>query len=337
MSQKTSRVSKGGLAVVVLLIATGFVVLWLQSGNFRNRILLSSESRGTARIPEESVDSNPAPSDGIKLPATSAEILRLLQIPDHRLNQTEVKAALDYLKRPQPAETAADPAAEYYNNIIAILLAQRGEVVGLSEALVTVVDDQSLPLLLRDYAMQHFFHAWIREKSPVLKHEIESRLKIHFEDANSPLQGVALLTTSRMLDKGTTVKGPRGEKLVAIGSSPARDPLTISKPTLFSSQDFVNCVMRVTEDPSAAPDARSCAFNVLLLLEVEHAVYPARRILQEATVPDEVRCAAIAALGASGDLATDAEFLDSIPARPESVRAAAVHALRTLKNSQKVQ
>ena len=334
MSQKTSRVSKGGLAVVVLLIAAGFVVLWLQSGNSRNRILLSSESRGAARIPEVSVDANPAPSDGIKLPATSAEILRLLQVPDHRLNQTEVKAALDYLKRPKPAETAADPAAEYYNNIIAILLAQPGEVAGLSEALVTVVDNKSLPLLLRDYAMQHFYHAWIREKSPVLKHEIESRLKIHFEDADSPLQGVALLTTSRMLDKVATVKGPSGEKLVAIGTSPARDPFTMSKPTLFSGQDLVNSAIRVTEDSTAAPNARSCAFSVLVRLEVHQAVYPARQILHEATAPDEVRCSAIAAVGAFGDLATDQAFLDSIQARPEFVRAAAEHALRSLRSSQ---
>lgn len=324
MAKKHFPFTRVGLLAAVFTVVIGGVLWWL-----------SGVLDPPGAEPEASrLEPKAFQAKDTGLPATTGGILTLLQSGDPRLPSKGIQAALAYLKKPVPAQSAEDPQAEYFNNVIAILFAQPSEVVGLSETLLSVVDDTSLPLLIRDYAMQHFYHAWSREKDMVLKRKIESHLKRHFEDASSPLQGVALLTTSRLFDQDMVVKGPNGEKLTPIGGSPVQNPLMTSKPSSFSGQDFVTVALRVTEEKAAAANARTCAFNVLLRLEVNQAAYPARKILQEKGVPDEVRCAALASLGAFGDLATDQALLEAIPVKPELVRTAANHALRKLQQFQ---
>lgn len=292
------------------------------------------KERVTSSAVDESAKPNPPDVKSDGLPATTQELLALLQSPDRRMSPSSLQAALNYLKNPKRAETAADPAAEYFNNVIALVLAQSEPVDGLSKVLLAVVGDNSQTLLLRDYAMQHLFHVWTRESNLQTKREIEHCLKLNFEDVTSPLQGVALLTASRLFDQRAEVKGPNGEKLTPIGGRTAQNPLSISKPSSFSGRDFVDSALHVTEDSAAATNARSCAFNVLLRLEANQAIYPARKVLQDARTPDDVRCAALASLGAFGDLATDRVFLDTIPVKPEFVRTAADFALHRLLKSQ---
>jgi hypothetical protein len=318
--------------IAALSVVAFFVFISLTS-NQRNRTeanVLSSDRSAAVRFTEHTIESTSSPSEEMKLPATSKEILLLLLGPGHRLNAMELKSVLKYLKKPIPAETPMNPAAEYYNNIIAILLAQPSDVAGFSEALVTVVSDQGIPVLLRNYAMQHFFHCWNREGDLVMREALEQSLKRHAQDTTSPLQDVALITASRFFEQGKPVKGPNGEKLIPIGSTPAPNPLSISKPTSFTDVELVASALRVTSDLAAAPKARVSAFNVLLNMEVRQAIDPARQVLQSANTPDEVRCSALAVLGTFGDLATDRRDLDAIPVQPEDVRKAADFAFNKL-------
>lgn len=290
----------------------------------------SASGKAPASSPDASISPETSETEIGELPSTSADIQELLHYQGLSWSPSLVRAALEYLRNPKPAETTSDPAAEYFNNVIAILLAQPSEVAGLSKALLGVVNDESQPMLLRDYAMQHLWHAWLREKNPALKREIEDCLKSNFETPQSPLQGVALLTASRLFDQAIVVKGPDGEKLTPVGDSAMPAPEFISKPSGFTGQAFVDAALRVTGDPASAANARTCAFNVLLRLEVNQAVYPARQVLQDPGTPDEVRCAALATLGAFGDPSTDQDLLKAIPIKPEFVRAAADFALRHL-------
>jgi len=276
------------------------------------------------------------PQGGSHLPSSSQDLLLLIQSPvPPRLAQPVIQEGLDYLRNPVAAESSENPAAEYFNNVIGLLLTQGNAEVGLSQVLLEVVGNERQSLLLRDYAMQHFWHVWNREKNPAMKREIEARLKANFEASHSPLQAVALLTASRLFGPRTAIKGPNGEKLVPIGEARV-NPLAVSKPTLFSEEEFTSTALKIAIDSTSSSNARACAFNALLQLEVSQSVYGAREVLKEPKAPDEVRCAAIATIGAFGDPASDLEMLNSVPPQPESVRAAAEHALAKLKHSHPV-
>lgn len=264
------------------------------------------------------------------LPTTNGDLLALLQSSAGDLSSLKVNAALNYLKTPQRSETAMDPAAEYFNNIISLLLKQSDFSSNLSKTLLGVVNDDSQSLLLRDYAMQHFFHCWNRETDMETRRALEQSLKSHFQDIKSLLQGVSLLTTSRFFEQGRPVKGPNGEKISPIGGDSVHDSLAISKPTTFTDAEFVTTALRVTTDLAAVPAARACAFNVLLNMEVRQVINQARQVLQAAATPDVVRCCALAVIGNFGDLATDRKNLDTIPIQPDFVRKAADLALKKL-------
>ena len=146
---------------------------------------------------------------------------------------------------------------------------------------------------------------------------LEQTLKCHAQNSKSPLQGVSLLTTSRFFEQRKLVKGPDGETLIPISGSPALDPLSISVPTSFTASEFVTSALHVTTDLAAAPEARACAFNALLNMEVRQVIAQARQVLQAAATPDVVRCSALAVLGNFGDLATDRNDLDAIAIEPD--------------------
>jgi len=315
-------------------------VLWLFAGkqnpeNSIEEVTVRSTVRQPTQERREEVDA--VAQSGGHLPSSSEDILSIMQSPQQsRLSSPAIQEALEYLRKPKDADSPDNPKAEYFNNIIGLLLAQPDEVVGLSQALWTAADDKSLSPLLRNYAMQHFFPAWNREKNPALKREIELRLKTHFDDPQSPLQGVALLTSSRFFEQVQTLKGPNGEKLVPIGMIFDGDPSAVSNPVVFDRDGLVSTAFQVSSNPSAASSARVCAFNVLLNLGASDSVYSARKIVPDLTVSNEVRCSAIAALGAFGNLENDEELLNEVPVQPESVRAAADHALGRLKRSQSI-
>jgi hypothetical protein len=335
MNRKNLIFWRAGLGAAAAVV--GISVLALTVGKSPPKAVANSpfaSGKDPSSSPDTSDSFASSESEVGELPATSQDIQELLQDPDWPPSM--VRAAMEYVKNPRPAETTSDPAAEYFNNVIAILLAQPREVVGLSLALLSVVKNESQPLLLRDYAMQHLWHAWSREINPGLKREIEECLKSNFENSRSPLQGVALLTTCRFFDQAIVVKGPDGETLTPVGYSAIPAPEFVSKPSAFTSQAFVDAALRVTGDPAVAANARTSAFNVLLRLEANQAVYSARQVLQDAGTPDEVRCSAIAALGAFGSPSTDQNFLKAIPVKPELVRAAADFALRRLLKSRPV-
>jgi hypothetical protein len=303
---------------------------WKKPYNQLFPAITNSPATSASQVPsmlEKSSHTITNPSD---LPATNEDLLTLLQSPGGDLSPLKVQAARDYLKNPKRAETAIEPSAEYFNNITSLLLGQSEYGSELSKILLGVVNDSGQSLLLRNYAMQHFFHCWNREGDFVMREALEQSLKRHTQDAKSPLQGVALLTTARFFEQGKPVKGPNGEKLTPIGGTPAPNPLSISKPTSFTDVEFVATALRVTNDLAATPAARASAFNVLLNMEVRQAIDPARQVLQAAITPDEVRCSALAVLGTFGDLATDRRDLDAIPVQPEDVRKAADFAFSKL-------
>lgn len=303
---------------------------WMKPYNQFFPAITDSPATSAARIPIMLKNSSHATTKSSDLPATNEDLLTLLQSPVGDLSPLKAQAARDYLKNPQRAETAMEPSAEYFNNITSLLLRQSEYSSELSEILLGVVNDSGQSLLLRNYAMQHFFHCWNREGDLVKREALEQSLKRHTQDAKSPLEGVALLTTARFFEQGKPVKGPNGENLTPIGGTPAPNPLSISKPTSFTDVEFVATALRVTCDLAAAPAARASAFNVLLNMEVRQAIDPARQILRAANTPDEVRCSALAVLGSFGDLATDRGDLDAIPVLPEDVRKAADFALNKL-------
>jgi hypothetical protein len=321
--------------VIIGLIVTAVgVVLWLVVPTQKAKFIYPGSQAAVASpfgiVSKMQGDIIPKPDE---LPTTNGGLCVLLQSSAGDLSPHKVQAALDYLRNPQRAKTAMDPAAEYFNNIISLLLRQSEFNAELSKVLLGVVNDVSQALLLRDYAMQHFFHCWNRESNSETRRALEQALKSHSQDSKSPLQGVALLTTSRFFGQGKPVKGPNGEKLIPIGGTSAPDPLSISKPTSFTDAEFVTTALRVTTDLAATPAARASAFNVLLQMEVRQVINPARQVLHAATTPDDVRCSALAVLGTFGDVALDRSDLDAIPVLPEHVRRAADFALRKLFQS----
>ena len=267
------------------------------------------------------------------LPLSSRGLMNLLESPDSTLDEEALKTALDYLYHPQPAETSADPAAEYFNNIMAILLAQKGEVDGFTEGLFSVASNEKLPLLLRDYAMQHFYHAWLREKDTSVRQDIESRVMKHYQDAESPLQSVAILTASRFVDQDVVVKGPNGEKLKLIGEPVASKNLNATPPTQFNRNSFVVSATKTINNTSANPSAKVSALNVLIRLGESQVVNSARSLLKSKKTADSVKCSALAVMGAFGDLKLDRATLDAVPVTPTTVRAAADIAMRRLQQN----
>ncbi len=335
MSSQKTIASGLKWGVAIFLVVGSSAALWRAKIARYPSSVLPSQAKVFSSVTDTRSKSNHVSKEVSELPATNGELLALLHTSAVELSPLKLQAFLDYLKNPQRAETAMNPAAEYFNNIISLLLKQSEFSADLSKTLLGVVNDAGQSLLLRDYAMQHFFHCWNRESNMETRRALESSLKSHAQDGKSQLQGVALLTTSRFYEQGKQMKGPSGETLTPIGGSPALDPLSISKPSSFAASEFVTSALQVTTDLAAAPGARACAFNVLLNMEVRQVIVPARRVLHEPTTPDEVRCSSLAVIGAFGNLAQDRVILDSIPLLPDHVRRAADLALSKLFQSTK--
>lgn len=268
------------------------------------------------------------------LPLSSRGLMNLLESADPILDEEALKTALDYLYHPQPAETSADPAAEYFNNIMAILLAQKGEVDGFTEGVFSVVNNENLPLLLRDYAMQHFYHAWLRETDMDVRQDIESRVMKHYQDAKSPLQSVAILTASRFVDQDVVVKGPNGEKLRLIGEPIAPKNLNATPPTQFDRNSFVASAIQTISNSSANSSAKVSALNVLIRLGESQVLTLARQLLKSKNTADSVKSTSLAVIGRFGDLKADHSTLAGIPSEPATVRAAADIAIHRLQKAQ---
>lgn len=268
------------------------------------------------------------------LPLSSRGLMNLLETNDRSLDEKALKTALEYLKHPQPAESTADPAAEYFNNIIAILLAQKEEVEGLTEGLVSVVNNEQLPLLLRDYALQHYYHAWLRESDLQLRVSLEKGLKRRFQDVHSPLQAVAILSASRLVDRQKSNKGPRGETLKLIGERQTSVGLNEDLPTAFDRQEFVASALETVNNPSAQAIAKVSAMNILIRLGEKDVLVLARKALSDKQTLGSVKSSACAVIGAFGSLKEDQQKLAAIPVMSVRVRAAADIALRRLARDQ---
>jgi hypothetical protein len=323
-----------------LKILVGYAVLLIIFGVCGTVTMLQKKTKEVVDVSRQSVPfiSLPLPSRSVnylrsqasKPPNTSFELSQQLQFPESDLSPLVIQGFLSYLINPPQAETAMDPAAEYFNNVISLLLLQAKPVTELSVSLLNIVKNSTHTLLIRDYALQHFFHCWIRESNVETRLALEQSLRLHAQDPKSPLQGVALLTSARLIQQSKPMKGPNGEKLTPIGGTQFPNPLSISKPTLFTDIELVELAMRITTESAAAPTARACAFNVLLNMEVRRAIEPSRQILRIDTTPDIVRCSALAVIGAFGDLTADRSYLDAIPIQPVDVRQAANSALNQL-------
>jgi hypothetical protein len=260
-----------------------------------------------------------------------AELLDRLRSGDPALSPEGITAALAYVRHPRFAENSADPDAEYLNNTIALLLAQPVLVPQLADALLELADDRQQPRILRDYAMQHLFHAWEREEAVERKRQIETRLRLEVKNAESPLQGTALLTMARMFGERVEQRGPTGKKLVSL--SEPHVPTSSDRTVVYPRDEFIADAMRTAGQTPSSPTARASAFHALIRLETREAVSPARKVISQDN-SDEVLCAAIAAVSAFGDAETDSQALAVVSKKSETVRKAAEIALTRLQARQ---
>jgi hypothetical protein len=274
---------------------------------------------------------SPGPAGALTdFPQDPAELLDRLRSSHTVLSPEGVAAALAYIGRPRFAENARDPNAEYFNNTIALLLAQPTLVPELPGALLGVTNDPQQSLILRDYASQHLFQAWSREEAVERKERIEVQLRTCVKDAKSPLQGTALLTVARMFDEPAEQRGPTGKKLISLNGRDVTGPST-GRTVVYHRDEFIDDAMRVTQNVSSSPAARASAFHSLIRLSANQAVIPAREIVSRTEAPSEVLCAAIATVSAFGDPASDTQVLAAIPHKSEGARAAAQIAISRLR------
>ncbi|HEY8962526.1 MAG TPA: hypothetical protein VIM57_10000 [Luteolibacter sp.] len=264
-------------------------------------------------------------------PDDSVELLERLRSGDPALSPEGITAALAYVRHPRFAENSADLDAEYLNNTIALLFAQPVRVLQLADALLELADNRQQPRILRDYAMQHLFHAWEREEAVERKRQIETRLRLEVKNAESPLQGTALLTMARMFGEPVVQRGPTGRKLVSL--SKPHVPASSDRTVVYQRDEFIADAMRTAGQATSSPTARASAFHALIRLETREAVSPARKVISQDN-PDEVLCAAIAAVSAFGDAETDSQALAVVSQKSETVRKAAEIALTRLQARQ---
>lgn len=264
------------------------------------------------------------------LPDTSQGLMKMLEVSHRALTDHEIDAALDYLLHPKPAHSAADPEAEYFNHIIAILLNQEKKVPRFAPSLMQVVNNAQMSLILRDYALQHYFHAWEAESDSALRIKIEKQLDSISRDLTHPLQAVAILTSARLLNQESAIRGPNGEKLRLLGGAAItvkQRPLTILK-----KEPFMQSVLTAVTHQKASPESKIAALNVSIMFQDNRVLGKARQIVTRQTETSMVLSSAIAAIGHFGNIEQDKQLLLSIPEVSTSAHAAAQIALNKISD-----
>ncbi len=310
----------------VLLLSVGVSLLLLPGCKRQQSAVPAGAATAPAPAPAQVAEAH-APED--VLPATPAGIQALLQSGEPVLSPAQARQALDYLRKPAPAASGEEAAAEYFNLVIAVLLAQPAAVKDFPGTLMATAADEQIPVILRDYALQHFYHAWSRETNPELKGRLEAQLKAEAGNPLSPLQGTALLTSCRIFESARPMTGPAGEKLRPLGGK-QRKQTPPGHTIAYNLEEFGALALAAAVDPSGKPTARASAFHALQRLGIRSATGPARSVAGDPQAPEVVRCAALSVIGNFGSTESDRGLLEGIPSSPPLVKAAADHALARL-------
>ena len=267
-----------------------------------------------------------------ELPETGRGILDLLASGERELTPEATARALAYIRNPRPASSPDEPEAEYFNTIIGILLAQQSMASELPETLLATTRNSTLSLTLRDYAMQHLYHAWVRSAEPSGKRAIEEELQATLATDDSPLQAVAILTTSRFFEPSVLERGPKGQKLVRLGAT-ASGALESNalKLGVLTRENYVNTCLRVAESESSSSSARASSLHALEKLAVAKALPACRRLAYSKESPSQIVRAALPLISAFGE-DSDRALLQSLSSHNRSVGAAASAALARLKH-----
>jgi hypothetical protein len=196
------------------------------------------------------------------------------------------------------------------NEALRLLLGQRNLPAPCDEVLARLFLDEALPVVIRDYALQHLF-AWYGEllrggPEPARAAALERMESVFWEAGkatDSEIAGTALLGLCSLAESGS--------------------PLAPERPKLGAA------ALGVLQDPAASPLSRVTALQVCARLGVTNALPIAAR-WAASNEPTATRCSAIAALGELGG-APEMALLARLPTDREGRLAPAVrNALKQL-------
>lgn len=269
------------------------------------------------------------PPKDLELPA-SIEDLRRLTDQGEPLSPELLEAAVKYLRNPPQAESANDPKAEYYNQLIDLFLNQKDIQDSLSDIIVAVIDDKSISLIYRDYALQHCYHFWLEERNKQNREKIEKCLLNVIKDRKSPIASTGFLTAARYFMPAVP-EGPAGLKVIRFGGRPVSGlPEGTRSTTILSLNQLISEALEASRDNSALAEIRSSALNILIDFRISSVLEPARNILLSPQGSGDLRSTAVKAIGEFGNLTVDSELLSNAAKESDLEKAAVASALRRL-------
>jgi HEAT repeats len=219
-----------------------------------------------------------------------------------RLSLAEREALYAYLRDPsedkwlRPGQSFA-----LKNDILNALCDQEVPPAELTPFLVALWRDAAQPLVVRDYALQHFA-PWYSKVKASQRAQILEELSVAAQATGQSYAGTALIALSRI----------------------QREHGTAAAPALSGH------IQRLVEDTAGNPLARISAVQLAADLRLEQARNPIRQIALDDSQAETLR---LAAIGALGNLGTPEELggLREIAAgHDERLRMAAVASLRRL-------
>lgn len=245
----------------------------------------------------------------------SEQVDALHELPSD-LTEQELMALMAYLRQPMPATISSARWLNLANEIMVVLRQPRFEFAAYPTEMSSIVQDQHLSPMIRDYAVQHLT-LYLEEKAGVIEpqlfaHCLEALMQ-PLEDNRRESEGVAATSLMSLCDFHQRL-GTRHEAVV------------VNRP------EFEALVQSYLVPESGRSVAlRIAAIQAAGRLQIPSATSTIRELASEDSPEHMLRLSSISALGMCGDI-QDKHFLTDLAKGSSKYRFAAQAALTNLEN-----
>lgn len=219
-------------------------------------------------------------------------LARLLDSLPERLTVTDVSALIEWLLEEPNLESVSDGEhAHLANEVITLLRKQDPLPVELAETLMRLVESESHPSIIRDYALQHLRPLWSS-----LKHEDPNKAKIEeslwdaSESEHPTRSGTAFLALHQLgYREGIIEKGNRA----------------------ISDERIAELVRKSLDDQACPISMKMTALRVIEDRKLDSELGQVRELVQQEQLAFPARLKAIAVIASLGN-SSDRELLASL-------------------------